>query len=69
MSPNGNYRLGADIVLASTYGSTFTGSLDGDGHKISADDGICLRKRRGDGFVCHGFCRRGLHKDGFKKKG
>ena len=36
MTADGNYKLGADIAIAATYADTFTGTLDGDGHTITA---------------------------------
>ena len=35
MAADGTYYLAADIVLMETYETTFTGTLDGNGHKIT----------------------------------
>ena len=35
MAADGNYKLTADITLTATYSTTFTGTLDGDGHTVT----------------------------------
>lgn len=35
MTPDGAYRLGADITMDAPYGKTFTGSLDGAYHTVT----------------------------------
>lgn len=35
MSADGTYYLNADITLAETYATTFTGTLDGNGHTVT----------------------------------
>ncbi len=35
MLPNGSYYLTADITVSATYAGTFTGTLDGKGHKVT----------------------------------
>lgn len=35
MTANGTYYLDADITLAATYNTTFTGTLDGNGHTVT----------------------------------
>ena len=43
MAADGNYKLGNDIAIAATYETTFTGTLDGAGYKITVSAPIFAR--------------------------